>query len=130
MQIRTPLLLAGIFGVLAVALGAFGAHGLRDIIEPASLEVWRTASFYHFVHTLAILVAVLLPLDPGRQRWAIRLFGMGILLFSGSLYLLSTAEVHGWEVRWLGPVTPLGGLAFIGGWVCIALAGVSKKAER
>jgi uncharacterized membrane protein YgdD (TMEM256/DUF423 family) len=122
MHTRFVIRIAGLSGALAVLLGAFGAHGLRDVLEPGSLEVWRTASFYHFIHTLAILAALVLPIDDRWRGWALRLFGVGILLFAGSLYLLSTSAVHGWAVSWLGPITPLGGLAFAGGWVCLAIA--------
>jgi len=122
--IRTWFLLAGVNGFLAVALGAFGAHGLQsaraDAPEAARrLEWWRTAAQYHLAHALALgLVAVLAVHAPGRLTitagWA---FQAGIVLFCGSLYAMTLTGV-----RSLGAVTPLGGLGFLVGWALVALA--------
>lgn len=105
----------GVLGALGVALGAFGAHGLRNVVtDEHLLEVWVTGSRYHLVHALAIcLVAA----HPGQPRWAAALFVAGIVLFSGSLYTMTLTGQ-----RWLGAVTPLGGLCFIAGWLVLALA--------
>ena len=109
------LAVAAVAGASGVILGAFGAHALRARLEPADLAVWHTAVTYHLLHAVAILALALYG-QATHQRigLAAGLMAAGILLFSGSLYLLATA---GW--RWLGPVTPLGGLCFIGGWVAI-----------
>lgn len=104
---------------VAVAAGAFGAHGLEGRVEPELLDTFETAVRYHMWHALAMLAAA-----PAAARWpdplwgvAGALFGLGIVLFSGSLYLLTLSGV-----RWLGAVTPLGGLALLAGWMCTALA--------
>ena len=111
---RSCLIFAAVAGALAVALGAFGAHALQARVEPARLVVWRTAVDYHFYHSLALLaVGILLAHWPHSSalRWSGALFSVGIGLFSGSLYLLVLTDT-----RWLGAVTPLGGLTFIAAW--------------
>jgi len=111
---------AGGFGFLAVALGAFGAHALRDIVAPEAMSTWHTASQYHLAHALALgLVAA----HPRQPRVAGIAFSIGIVLFSGSLYLLTVTGV-----RWLGAITPLGGVAFLTGWLALALA--SRKVHK
>jgi len=106
---------------LAVGLGAFGAHGLRDRLDAYSLGIWEKAVFYHFVHALGILVAPLLAradlASPLGTWWACLLLALGILFFSGSLYLLAVTGV-----RWLGAVTPIGGVLFIAGWLALGWA--------
>jgi len=100
---------------LAVALGAFGAHTLKSIIERnGMLDVWNKAVFYHFVHAIAIF---LLALVAAPQRGASWLFCAGICLFSGSLYAMALTNL-----RWLGAITPLGGLCFLAGWAWLFLA--------
>jgi len=111
-------------GALAVALGAFGAHALADKLPEARLAIYRTASFYHFVHVLAMLICIGLRFAPGfaerRLRLANQLFGLGLLLFCGSLYVLATRQLIGLEeAGWMGAITPLGGLAFIAGWILL-----------
>lgn len=115
--------LAGLALALAVAAGAFGAHALRAVVDPRQIEVWQTAVLYHLVHGLALLVlAALIELRPSlrslRLAWAT--IGTGLLLFSGSLYLIVLTGA-----RWLGPITPLGGVAMIAGW--LLLAGIGWK---
>ena len=108
-------LAAGISGFLAVALGAFGAHALRGVLSPEALEWWKTAVLYQGIHVAPLLALGLAP-QPGRlARAAGLLFIAGSALFSGSLYLMSLTDL-----RWLGAVTPLGGLAFLAGWACLA----------
>jgi len=112
---------------LAVALGAFGAHGLRKRVSEDSLRIWETANRYHFVHGLGLIaVAILarLQVGVGGQAMAAAFWLMvaGTLLFSGSLYVMTV-----WRRRWLGPITPLGGLAWIVAWVCLAVAGYSSS---
>lgn len=111
------LLAAALGGLTAVALGAFGAHGLRHSLAPPSLALWRTAVDYQMFHSLALLALALVP--PGAATRAVGIagwmFGLGVLLFSGSLYLLA------WSGRgWLGAITPLGGLALLAGWAALA----------
>ena len=109
--------IAGIFCFLAVALGAFGAHALRSTLEGRGMvDVWNKAVFYQFIHAVALLV---LALYGTINRGACWLFVAGILLFSGSLYLLALIP----QARdWLGAVTPLGGLCFLAGWGWLVLA--------
>ena len=116
---RVFFTLASIFGGLGVALGAFGAHALRSRLSESLLQTFETGVRYHFYHALALVVVVVaidhwpksnLPVIAG---W---LFVAGIMLFSGSLYALAFTGI-----RWLGAITPLGGVAFIGGWICLAL---------
>lgn len=113
------LRVGAISAMLMVALGAFGAHALRADMDDRALEVYRTAVQYHAIHALAILVCgVAMRFGHLRRlRLAAWLFLAGIILFSGSLYLLAV-----FDVRWLGAVTPFGGLAFLGGWVMLAFA--------
>jgi uncharacterized membrane protein YgdD (TMEM256/DUF423 family) len=97
---------------LGVMLGAFGAHALKDRLDAYSLGVWEKAVFYHFIHALGILIASQIP----RAGSAVcALLAAGILLFSGSLYLLALTGT-----RMLGAVTPFGGLAFIAAWLLLA----------
>ncbi len=114
------LILGSINGFLAVALGAFGAHGLRARISPELLAVYQTAVQYHTTHALALLavgiVAHWLPSSAPLQ-WAGWLFLVGIILFSGSLYLLSAMGLG-----WLGAITPIGGMAFLAGWILLGVA--------
>jgi uncharacterized membrane protein YgdD (TMEM256/DUF423 family) len=115
------LLLAGaLLGAAGVALGAFGAHGLRARLDARALEVWETAVRYHLVHAVALLALALSPYA-AQLRTAGWLFAAGIALFSGSLYALALGGP-----RLLGPVTPLGGLALVAGWLWIARAALSR----
>ena len=107
--------IAAVLCFLAVVLGAFGAHALRSTLEGRGmLDVWNKAVFYHFIHAIALLV---LALYGTINRGACLLLLVGILLFSGSLYLLALTSL-----RWLGPITPVGGLCFLAGWAWLALA--------
>lgn len=113
--------LASLSGMLAVIFGAFGAHALKGKLDDQALKVFETAVQYHFYHTFALLVVGVIALSQPQtvllksSGW---LFVIGILVFSGSLYLLSLTGV-----RWLGAITPLGGLALIAGWACLAATG-------
>jgi len=115
---------AGISGGLGVALGAFGAHGLRGKVEERLLETFQTAVQYQMIHALALLIVATMMLQSGRNLTldiAAGGFVVGILLFSGSLYGLVLTDM-----RWLGPVTPLGGLCFIAGWAALVAAGLQQ----
>ena len=112
--------LAALSGMLAVVFGAFGAHALKNKLDDYAMGVFETAVQYHFYHTLALLGVGLLALtlpDSSLLKSSGWLFTVGLVVFSGSLYVLSFTGL-----RWLGAVTPLGGLAFIAGWVCLAAA--------
>ena len=107
--------------MFAVVFGAFGAHALRDRLDAHAMGIFETAVQYHFYHSLALLAVGVIALSQPQtvllksSGW---LFFLGILIFSGSLYVLSITGL-----RWLGAITPLGGLAFIGGWACLAATG-------
>jgi len=124
---RRILIAACVFGVLAVILGAFGAHGLKNNISLSDLENWKTAVSYHFYHTLALLF---LAQAGTRNKWtsvAFIAFSLGIIFFSGSLYLLSTRTLTGFYWPVLGPVTPVGGLFFIIGWISLLVSGIKNN---
>lgn len=122
------IITAAIYGMLAVITGAFGAHALKSRLEPSQLEVWHTAVQYQFYHVFALLfLSTLNPLGNNLLEWSYYFFTFGVVLFSGSLYLLSSRSLLGWNwIRFMGPITPLGGLFFILGWVTLGL-GVLKK---
>ncbi|SFT14783.1 DUF423 domain-containing protein [Sphingobacterium wenxiniae] len=123
------ILVASLSGLLAVILGAFGAHGLEGKISEYHIGTWKTANQYHFYHTFALLF---LSTFSRAKNASIRLsfiaFVLGILLFSGSLYLLSVRSLIGLEGwTWLGPVTPVGGLFFMIGWIGLFVAAVRNR---
>lgn len=107
--------LVAISGALAVALGALGAHALKEVLDPSSLESYKVAVLYHLVHTLALLTVI----KGNYKKVTVWLWSSGILLFSGSIYLLALDELMGMTLSFLGPVTPLGGLLFIAGWLSL-----------
>ena len=113
--------LAAFSGFLAVALGAFGAHALKNRLDEYALSVYETAVQYQFYHSLALLAVGLLALQLPASR-ALHTSGIafivGILIFSGSLYLLSFTGI-----RWLGAITPIGGVAFMVGWLALIIVG-------
>ena len=113
--------LASILAAVGVALGAFGAHGLAERLDDRQLQVWSTAVEYHLLHAVALFALAAWGGATGRSiQPAASLFVMGIVAFSGSLYVLSLGGP-----RWLGPVTPLGGLCLLGAWVTLAWMGRS-----
>jgi len=104
---------------LGVALGAFGAHGLRARLDAYRMSVYEKAVFYHFVHALGLLIVSVMPkmgaLTQSAANWVCGLLLAGIILFSGSLYILGITGT-----LWLGAITPLGGLSFIAAWAMLA----------
>jgi uncharacterized membrane protein YgdD (TMEM256/DUF423 family) len=117
----TPTAIAAVLGALGVALGAFGSHGLRSYLEAhQSVQVWQTASQYHLLHAVALLwISSQSPLP--RRAYLLQLGG--VLLFSGSLYALALTQI-----RWLGAITPVGGMGILLGWCALAFAPRSPKA--
>jgi len=117
---RTFLMLSAFFGFTAVALGAFAAHGLKSRLPVDLLAVFQTGVQYQMLHALALLGLALLARQASSTALlaAGTLFALGILLFSGSLYLLALSGIRG-----LGMITPIGGLAFLGGWVYLGVVG-------
>ena len=127
-QSRRALLLAGLVGLTGVALGALGAHALRAaLLERGTLAAWETGARYHMFHAVAIFAAAIwlrsTNANTGRLAlWAARCWSVGVVLFSGSLYWLGLGGG-----RWLGPVTPVGGVALLIGWALVFVAGLSKE---
>ena len=123
------IITASLFGALAVIAGAFGAHALRALLQPKQLEVWHTAVQYQFYHVFALLF--LSTFSRFKNKLIVStyyLFTFGIIFFSGSLYLLSCRDLLGMPgLIALGPITPIGGLLFIIGWVMLALAAIRNK---
>lgn len=118
---------AGIFGALAVGMGAFGAHALKASLSSYSLEIWEKAVQYQFYHVFALLFLAFAA-DTRASRLAYWFFTIGIVLFSGSLYLLALREAANIGfAHILGPITPLGGLGFIGGWITLLWINISKR---
>lgn len=120
------LRIAFILLALAVVLGAFGAHALKERLAEDSLKVWNTAVLYHFIHAIGIIMIVIISnigwLSERGTKWSIRSLFAGIAFFSVSLYFLSTRDITALPVSWLGPITPIGGLFFIGGWLIAAFS--------
>jgi uncharacterized membrane protein YgdD (TMEM256/DUF423 family) len=126
---RFPLLAAGILGLTGVAIGAFGAHALKaTLMERGMMQAWETGSRYHLFHAVALIgVAAWVRVTVGSNAarlmvWAARLWCVGIVLFSGSLYWLAVGGP-----RWLGPVTPFGGVALMAGWLMLLIVAFSKR---
>lgn len=116
---KNLLISAALAALLAVAFGAFGAHGLKNMLSEADMAIYRTAVDYHMWHALGLaLIGLLAERYPDARgfRWAGGAMMIGLLLFSGSLYALSLSGL-----RWLGMITPLGGLSFMAGWALMAL---------
>lgn len=125
------ILTASFFGLLGVVLGAFGAHGLEGKISDYHLGTWKTANQYHFYHTFALLfISTFSRAKSQSIRVSFIAFTLGILLFSGSLYLLSVRDLIGLGsfTAILGPITPLGGLSFMVGWIGLFVAAVKHRA--
>ena len=126
---KTFLKTAAVLGALSVILGAFGAHALKQLISDKNLLTFETGVRYQFYHVIALFITGILYKDFTNNylQWAGRLFCLGILLFSGSLYLLSFIELTNMSgLKWVGAITPVGGVCFITGWLLLAL-GISKK---
>jgi uncharacterized membrane protein YgdD (TMEM256/DUF423 family) len=121
---RKFIIIGAISAALAIGLGAFGAHAIRTSLSARMLEIYHTAVFYHLVHSLGLLaVAFVCYLQPtaGAARFAGWLMSAGIILFSGSLYLLAVTGA-----KWLGALTPLGGIALIVAWLLLAVAALQS----
>jgi uncharacterized membrane protein YgdD (TMEM256/DUF423 family) len=133
---KKMLRLTAIFGAAAVIIGAFGAHSLKNAFEARQLDtryllgIYEKGVQYQFYHTMALGLISLLLQHRSASKWLPRagwLFMAGILMFSGSLYLLACRDLLPFPVAWAGPVTPLGGLCFIGGWVAMLASTFEKN---
>lgn len=127
---KKMLQLSALSGAIAVALGAFGAHALKAMLNTESLGIFETGVKYQFYHSFAMLATyILYCIYPKRNlERAFYAFAVGILLFSGSLYFLATRSLHGFEIGLFGLLTPIGGLFFIVGWVLLMLCGNETEA--
>ena len=123
--LRLPLLAGAFLALVAVMAGAFGAHGLRNLVSERGLEVFQTAVTYQMYHSIALVLLALLAAQGLSRKllaWSAGVFLAGILLFSGSLYLLVLTDI-----RWIGPITPLGGLCFMVGWALLITSGLRRN---
>ncbi len=121
---KSFLFIAALLGALSVVLGAFGAHALKKVVPEDALQIFETAVRYQFYHVFALALAGILFQSYPNQfiRWAGICFIIGIVLFCGSLYMLMYAKaIQSSSFRWAGPITPLGGLFFIAGWIFLAI---------
>ena len=126
---KTFLKTAAFTGALSVMIGAFAAHGLKQILSLENLQIFETAVRYQFYHVFALLaVGILYKEYPGKfMKWAGSLFIVGIILFSGSLYGLCYVKHNELPLNWLGAITPFGGAAFIAGWVLVLFSLLKKN---
>jgi uncharacterized membrane protein YgdD (TMEM256/DUF423 family) len=121
---RLLMSIAATYGLVAVLLGAFAAHGLKEVLSASSLASWQTGVTYQMTHALVLLLIGLWLRQGGSNLVKVAgvLFAIGVLVFSGSIYALVLLQVS-----WLGPVTPLGGLCLIAGWGCMLVAAVQSE---
>lgn len=127
MKPKSLLIIGSIFMAFAVAFGAFGAHIVQDMLTPERFEVYKTGVEYHFYHAIGLLLIGVASFHIEKSAWLIwssRLIIIGILIFSGSLYILTLTNTG-----WLGAITPLGGVAFILGWSFFAVS-ASKESKN
>ena len=127
MSPKTTIITGSLFMALAVGFGAFGAHIVQDMLTPDRFAVYQTGVQYHFYHALGLILLGSISLQVENSKWLQRsgyAFTTGILVFSGSLYILTLTDTG-----WLGAITPLGGVAFILGWIFLAI-GVGRKVKR
>ena len=128
---RSFIIIATLLGACTVALGAFGAHALKDKLTEYTTGIYETAVKYQFYHVFALLATGMLMqyFSNSWMLWSGRLFITGMVFFSGSLYLLTYFLINGNEnMKWLGAITPIGGLCFIAGWVCMAIGIIKTPA--
>lgn len=120
---KVTLVTGGLLGLLSVLLGAFAAHGLSQVLSSSQLATWQTGVSYQMYHAIVLLLSGLWLRNggPGILKIAGLLFALGTLAFSGSIYALVLTSA-----TWLGPVTPLGGLCLISGWLCLCWAGIKE----
>ena len=110
--------IVAILAALGVGIGAFGAHGLKPYLDVAQTETFKTATLYHFIHIVAMLTIAMNSTRSKVNNLSFYLFLAGVVCFSGSLYILSTRHLYGGDTwNFVGPITPIGGLLFIFGWL-------------
>ncbi|EMS88095.1 DUF423 domain-containing protein [Leptospira noguchii] len=123
---KTILAFSSLFGFLGVALGAFGAHGLKSILSPEMLAIYETGNRYHLIHSILPLILVITGfVNQSRTAWISSiLFLAGILIFSGSLYILSITGI-----KILGAITPIGGISFLIAWALLGFSVIQSKSD-
>lgn len=127
---RKIIAVAAFMGAVAIVLGAFGAHGLKEVLNESQLATFETGVKYQMYHALFLLfVGTMNLITETTKKTILWLVSAGVLFFSGSIYLLSTATVTGLSVKFLGPVTPLGGMLLIAAWLLLFAKILGKKAE-
>ncbi|MBK7682464.1 MAG: DUF423 domain-containing protein [Bacteroidetes bacterium] len=119
-----------LFAAFSVMFGAFGAHQLKEIVETNDLVTWETACRYQMVHALALLLISQIGVGNKHIKWAGIYFIIGIFLFSGSLYLIALKDVFSMNLKFIGPLTPIGGLFFIVGWIKVFMFSISNKEKK
>ena len=126
---RRIILTASLCGAIAVIFGAFGAHSLKNVLSAGAVEIWAKGVVYQFYHTFALLFLSQFAMDNDKlAKWSYIFFTTGIVLFSGSLYLLATREILNIGfLNYIGPITPIGGLCFILGWALLFIAASKRK---
>ena len=115
------LLTAAILGAITIMIGAFGAHGLKKLVDANAVASFETGVRYQMYHVITLLVLGWANLPWTSKKWIFRFFLLGILLFSGSIYLLALKDYLPFSTTFLGPITPLGGLVLIAGWIFLAV---------
>lgn len=138
---KNIMLTAALLGAVTIGIGAFGAHGLRELVNEDALRSFETGVRYQMYHVLALLVVGswasfgpserggINPIIRGTKKWVYRFFCLGILFFSGSLYFLALKDLLPFSVKFLGPVTPVGGLLFVIGWLRLAYGIIKFKSQ-
>lgn len=125
---KNIVIIASLLAMLAIVMGAFGAHGLKPLISPDSLAVFQTGVTYQMYHALALLALALIPgLEIKKVKGVFRFFVFGTFFFSGSLYFLALKSLLPFSVSFLAPVTPIGGLLLIFGWAQLAYSVIKLK---
>lgn len=122
------VIIAAILAAVTIGIGAFGAHGLKQLVDANALASFETAVRYQMYHAIGLLlIGVAVGIPETTKKWVSRFFYFGIIFFSGSIYALALNEVHGIEVGFLGPITPIGGLLFVLGWLRLAYGLLTKN---
>lgn len=118
------------FAAVSVVLGAFGAHQLKEIIEAKDLVTWETACRYQMYHAFALILLSMISSEHRYLKRAGFFFSLGIVLFSGSLYFIALKDVFSMNLKFIGPLTPIGGLFFVVGWVTLLLFSISNMEKK
>lgn len=122
------IVLASILAAITIGVGAFGAHGLKELISSEALITFETGVRYQMYHVIALFVIGSTPyVNASTKKWSALFLLIGIILFSGSIYVLALKELWSFSVSFLGPVTPIGGLFFVLGWLRLAYGVINKR---